>query len=113
MPASSCTWASAAFSSPITWASKALFLSARLSQRVATPRASLFSSMVWKSVISASSMRLQAPARSAAGGTDYMRNTPKRVGSIGAFNAADSASPSTSRVCAGSITPSSHSRALE
>ncbi len=58
-------------------------------------------------------MRLQAPARSAAGGTDYMRNTPKRVGSIGAFNAADSASPSTSRVCAGSITPSSHSRALE
>jgi enoyl-CoA hydratase/carnithine racemase len=43
----------------------------------------------------------------------YMRNTPKRVGSIGALRLADSASPSTSRVCAGSITPSSHSRALE
>src|SRR5690606_40768737 len=43
----------------------------------------------------------------------YMRNTPKRVGSMGALRLADNASASTSRVCAGSMTPSSHSRALE
>ena len=42
----------------------------------------------------------------------YIRNTPKRVGSIGAFNAADSARPSTRRVSAGSMMPSSHSRAV-
>ena len=46
-------------------------------------------------------------------GARYMRNTPKLVGSMGALSVADSASASTSRVCAGSITPSSHSRALE
>jgi len=40
-----------------------------------------------------------------------MRNTPKRVGSIGAFSEAEMPSPSTMRVSAGSITPSSHSRA--
>src|SRR5690606_2334269 len=44
---------------------------------------------------------------------NYIRNTPKRVGSMGALREADSARPNTSRVCAGSITPSSHSRALE
>jgi len=42
----------------------------------------------------------------------YMRNTPKRCFSMGALNEADSASPSTRRVSAGSITPSSHNRAL-
>ncbi len=42
----------------------------------------------------------------------HIRNTPKRVGSIGAFNAADSPSPSTRRVSAGSMMPSSHRRAL-
>lgn len=42
----------------------------------------------------------------------HIRNTPKRVGSIGAFNAADSPSPSTRRVSAGSMMPSSHKRAL-
>jgi len=45
--------------------------------------------------------------------TGYMRNTPKRLGSMGAFSAADKARASTSRVCSGSITPSSHKRALE
>ena len=43
---------------------------------------------------------------------NYMRNTPKRVLSTGADRLASSARLSTSRVCAGSITPSSHSRAL-
>ncbi len=42
----------------------------------------------------------------------YMRNTPKLVFSIGAFSAADRPNPSTMRVSAGSITPSSHNRAL-
>ncbi len=43
----------------------------------------------------------------------HMRKTPKRgIFGIGAFNAADSDRPSTRRVCAGSMTPSSHSRAL-
>jgi hypothetical protein len=42
----------------------------------------------------------------------YMRNTPNRVGSIGALSAAESPSASTVRVSAGSMIPSSHSRAL-
>ena len=42
----------------------------------------------------------------------YIRNRPNFVGRIGAFSAAANDSPSTRRVCAGSITPSSHSRAL-
>ena len=42
----------------------------------------------------------------------YMRNTPNLVGSTDLLSAAEMASPSTRRVSAGSITPSSHSRAL-
>ncbi len=47
----------------------------------------------------------------------HIRNTPKCVGSpgtpeIGALRAAEIAKASTMRVSAGSITPSSHSRAL-
>ena len=42
----------------------------------------------------------------------YILNTPKRVSFMGAFNAADRPSPSTRRVSAGSMMPSSHSRAL-
>ncbi|MPN43205.1 hypothetical protein SDC9_190764 [bioreactor metagenome] len=42
----------------------------------------------------------------------YMRNTPKRVSSIGALRAAARPSASTRRVSAGSITPSSQSRAV-
>ena len=44
--------------------------------------------------------------------THHIRNTPKRVSSIGAFRAAESESASTSRVRAGWIMPSSQSRAL-
>src|SRR3546814_17975389 len=42
----------------------------------------------------------------------YILNTPNRVGSIGAFSAAESDRPSTIRVSAGSMMPSSHSRAV-
>ena len=42
----------------------------------------------------------------------HIRNTPKRVASIGAFKAADNPRPSTRRVSAGSMMPSSHRRAL-
>lgn len=42
----------------------------------------------------------------------HILNRPNFVGSIGAFADADSPRPSTSRVSAGSITPSSHSRAV-
>ena len=42
----------------------------------------------------------------------YILKTPKRVSGIGAFSEADMAKPKTSRVCAGSITPSSQSRAV-
>ena len=43
----------------------------------------------------------------------HIRNTPNRgVSSTGAVSAAARASPSTSRVCAGSTTPSSHRRAV-
>src|SRR5699024_6992701 len=42
----------------------------------------------------------------------YIRKTPNLVSSTSAFIAAANESPSTSRVCVGSITPSSHSRAL-
>ena len=42
----------------------------------------------------------------------HILNRPNLVGSIGAFVAAESPSPSTSLVSAGSITPSSHSRAV-
>ena len=41
----------------------------------------------------------------------HIRNTPKRgASSTGAFRAAAKASPNTSRVCAGSMMPSSHKR---
>ncbi len=40
----------------------------------------------------------------------HMRNTPKRASGIGALSEAASARPSTSRVWAGSMIPSSHSR---
>ena len=43
---------------------------------------------------------------------DYIRNTPKRAGSIGALSDADRPRPSTRRVSAGSMMPSSHSRAV-
>ena len=49
-------------------------------------------------------------ARAAA--PPYIRNTPKRVSSIGALSAADSARPSTRRVSAGAMMPSSHRRAV-
>src|SRR5690606_36787087 len=55
----------------------------------------------------------RAPVVSDRRSAAYMRNTPKRVVSIGALRLAEIARPSTSLVCAGSITPSSHSRALE
>jgi len=43
----------------------------------------------------------------------HIRNTPNFARSgIGAFKVAAKARPSTSRVCAGSIIPSSHSRAV-
>jgi hypothetical protein len=42
----------------------------------------------------------------------HIRNTPNRVDSIGALSAAEIDSASTSRVSAGSMMPSSHSRAL-
>ena len=42
----------------------------------------------------------------------HILNRPNWVGSIGAFAATESPSPSTSLVSAGSITPSSHSRAV-
>src|SRR5207302_8272632 len=42
----------------------------------------------------------------------YMRKTPNCVFSIGALSDAAMARPRTRRVCAGSITPSSHRRAV-
>ena len=42
----------------------------------------------------------------------YIRNKPKRVCATGAFRAADRPRPSTMRVSAGSMMPSSHSRAV-
>ncbi len=43
----------------------------------------------------------------------YIRKTPNGVSGIGALSAADSPSARTIRVSTGSITPSSHSRAVE
>ena len=43
----------------------------------------------------------------------HIRKRPKPLGGSGALAQADSASPSTIRVSAGSITPSSHNRAVE
>ena len=45
-------------------------------------------------------------------GVGYIRNTPNVVGSAGRFCDAEIARPSTRRVSAGSMMPSSHSRAL-
>ena len=45
--------------------------------------------------------------------SDYIRMTPKVVSGIGAFVHAESARPSTSRVCRGSMTPSSQRRPVE
>src|SRR5258708_5769113 len=42
----------------------------------------------------------------------HIRNTPNFVSGIGAFNEAEIPRPRTSRVSRGSITPSSHKRAL-
>ncbi len=52
-----------------------------------------------------------SPARG-EGRNHHIRNTPKVVSGIGAFSDAEIASPSTSRVWAGSMTPSSHRRAV-
>ena len=52
----------------------------------------------------------------AAGGAEatvHIRNTPNFMGGIGAFRLADRASARTVRVSAGSMTPSSQSRAVE
>ena len=43
----------------------------------------------------------------------YIRNTPNGVSGIGALRAADRPRPSTVRVSAGSMMPSSHRRAVE
>ena len=45
--------------------------------------------------------------------TAHILNTPKRESGMGALRDADKASPSTRRVSAGSMTPSSQSRAEE
>ena len=42
----------------------------------------------------------------------HIRKTPKRVSGIGAFSEAEMDRPRTSRVWAGSMTPSSHRRAV-
>ena len=42
----------------------------------------------------------------------HIRKTPKRVGSVGALRLAEIANAKVIRVSAGSMTPSSHSRAL-
>ena len=42
----------------------------------------------------------------------YIRKTPKRVWGIGAFSEAEMPRPRTRRVWAGSMTPSSHRRAV-
>lgn len=55
---------------------------------------------------SANHARIHQPHKPA-----HIRNTPNRDSSTGAFNAAEIANPNTVRVSAGSITPSSHSRA--
>ena len=44
---------------------------------------------------------------------DYILKTPKTVSGIGAFSAAEIPSASTRRVSSGSMTPSSHRRAVE
>src|SRR3546814_14823834 len=59
----------------------------------------------------------EAPAkhdqRAEVNRTHHIRNTPKFARSaMGACSVAVKASPSTSRVCTGSITPSSHRRAV-
>src|SRR5262249_50829247 len=46
------------------------------------------------------------------GHASYILKTPKRVGSIGALSAAEIPRPSTMRLSAGSMTPSSQIRAL-
>ncbi len=43
---------------------------------------------------------------------DYILNTPNLVSSMGALSAAEMPRPSTARVSAGSMMPSSHNRAL-
>ena len=56
---------------------------------------------------------LPVPGRYGVFSSYHIRNTPKRGASgIEALSVAASASPSTSRVCAGSMMPSSHSRAV-
>jgi hypothetical protein len=51
-------------------------------------------------------------AAAMAAAVKYIRNTPKRCGSIGALSDAEIARPRMRRVSAGSMMPSSHSRAL-
>ncbi len=56
--------------------------------------------------------RAKTPVEFRAVHLHHILNRPNFVGSIGAFADADNPRPSTSRVSAGSITPSSHSRAV-
>ena len=104
---------SAAVSSAISVALNALWTSGRLSVTTADRRRPPRQSIV--AYVGASHVGFAAAGlahdRCLAHYT-YIRNTPKVVGSIGLFSAAEIASPSTRRVSAGSMTPSSHSRAL-
>ncbi len=64
----------------------------------------------WTSPCSTASSQAPPPERRPR--RRHMRKTPKRGSGMGAFRLAESDRPSTSRVWAGSMTPSSHSRAV-
>jgi hypothetical protein len=86
---------------------------------VAVRRAVVVAAVLWRAIAHSST---RARTRRGSGlvplprllaAAHYMRNTPNPPRSTGALSAADSDSPSTVRLAAGSMMPSSHSRAVE
>ena len=89
------SWRHAAVRSPISCALKALCTSGRFIQIVANPPVRSISSVPYIFDL-----------------LRHILNRPNFVGRIGAFSVAERLRPSVRRACAGSITPSSHMRAV-
>src|SRR5450631_743596 len=106
---------SAELNSAISVSLNALWTSGRLSVTTAMPAPTATAIVVYLGAAAGFAVDLRLAVlllTRALAMAGYIRNTPNVVGSMGLFSAAEIASPSTRRVSAGSMTPSSQSRAL-
>lgn len=79
---------------------------------MAPRRSDVLPSIIFNHALEVAVFQPSGPRNSNRSPHSYIRNTPTRRGGSGACSDAARASPRTMRVSAGSITPSSHSRAV-